>query len=160
MRKIEIEPIGSIETPFESVDNMPIQSKFASGKIGKATLFDDYKEGLTGLEEYSHIYLIYYLHRVERFKLKVIPFMMDKETGVFATRAPVRPSRIGLSIVKILEIRDGSVVFEGADMLNGTPLLDIKPYASRFDDIKPEKEGWLGRADFQNRKPVSDKRFE
>jgi len=102
----------------------------------------EFAEGLTDLEGFSHVYIIYHFHQAQPAKMKVKPFMQDAEHGVFATRAPCRPNPIGISIVELVR-REGNVLYiDGVDVLDGTPLLDIKPYTAKFDRIETTRNGW------------------
>lgn len=140
-----LHPIGVLHTPFRVTEGMPIQSA-RSVMPGSAEIDSQYAPGLDGVEEFSHLYLIYLLHRAEpASSLKVTPFLDDREHGVFATRFPRRPNPLGISVVRLVE-RDGNTLhFLGADMLDGTPLLDIKPYIPEFDVFDVEKCGWYQR---------------
>lgn len=138
-----IKPIGIIHTPFESKGDAPIQPWFSRGARGTVELEKEYAEGLSDLEGFSHIYLIYYFHLSEGYDLKVIPFMDDAKRGLFATRAPRRPNQIGLSVVKLISIKENIIEIGDADMLDGTPLLDIKPYVPAFTNPEGVTIGWL-----------------
>ncbi|MBN1948852.1 MAG: tRNA (N6-threonylcarbamoyladenosine(37)-N6)-methyltransferase TrmO [Candidatus Cloacimonetes bacterium] len=142
-RKIEYHPIGIIHTPFTELQEIPIQPRFAAGIKGTIEVFPEYREGLQDLEGFSHIILLYHLHRSNGYKLKVIPFLDDTERGLFATRAPRRPNPIGLSVVRLQGIREGVLQIENVDMMDGTPLLDIKPYIPEFDGREEIRIGWL-----------------
>jgi tRNA-Thr(GGU) m(6)t(6)A37 methyltransferase TsaA len=144
---ITYHPIGVIRTEHEYPDKTPIQSVYASGCRGRAEILPNYTEGLSDLEGFSHIYLIYDFHLAERWKLMVKPFLQDVERGVFATRAPCRPNRIGLSIVRLLYRRGNVLYLDGVDILDGSPLLDIKPYVARFDRIEHTYNGWQDGVD-------------
>ena len=159
-KNVNLSIIGVIATPHKEVPNMPIQPSGAEGIEGVAELFPEFTEGLSDLEGFSHIILLYHFHKIDKFKLTVKPFLDDRAHGVFATRSPLRPSAIGFSIVKLLKIDGGKVFFEGADMLNGTPLLDIKPYVRQFDNRPEAVSGWLDRKD-ENlvKRTRSDSRF-
>ena len=135
--------IGSIYSPFKTLEGMPIQSTGAIGVQGKIEMMPKYVEGLTDLEGFSHIILLYFFHKSNEFKLLATPFLDNKPHGVFATRAPMRPNQIGLSIVKLQSIEDNILHIENVDILNGTPLLDIKPYVPEFDKREAVKIGWL-----------------
>lgn len=139
--------IGFIQTPHQSIENMPIQSVGAKNIEGVIELFPEYAEGLTDLDGFSHIILIYHFHKLNGYELMVKPFMDDKKHGIFATRSPKRPSHIGMSTVKLLRIEFNKVYFEGADMLNGTPLLDIKPFFRNIDNRPDAVCGWLDEKD-------------
>jgi len=139
---MEIEQIGIIHTPFKTREETPIQP-FRSKAIGQVEVFKEYEEGLTDIEGFSHIILLYNFHKSEGYSLMVKPFLDDKLKGLFATRAPKRPNQIGLSVVRLL-IREENVLFvEGIDVLDGTPLIDIKPYVPNFEPNTEFKIGWL-----------------
>ena len=140
--EITLQPIGVLHTPFRVTEGMPIQSA-RSNIPGSAEVFEPFSAGLEGIEEFSHLYLIYRLHRVDApVSLMVTPFLDKREHGVFATRFPRRPNLLGISVVRLIS-RDGNTLhFIGADMLDGTPLLDIKPYIPEFDVFEVEKSGW------------------
>ena len=144
---ISCRPIGVIRSEHTQPERVPIQPVYASGCRGQAEIFPEYADGLRDLEGFSHIYLIYHLHQAPPAKLLVKPFLQDIEHGIFATRAPCRPNPIGLSIVK-LERREGNILhLDGIDLLDGTPLLDIKPYCARFDCIPNTRNGWQDEVD-------------
>ena len=153
-------PIGIIHSPFNDISNMPIQPLAAEKVMGWIELFPEFIDGLIDLEGFSHITLIYHLHKVDGHQLKVKPFMDDEEHGIFATRSPKRPNAIGLSTVKLITIEKNRLNIEMVDILNGTPLLDIKPFFSRFDNRFNTKSGWLKKlGDVSNDKLISDNRF-
>ncbi|MEA3333718.1 MAG: tRNA (N6-threonylcarbamoyladenosine(37)-N6)-methyltransferase TrmO [Pseudomonadota bacterium] len=154
-----IKPIGVIYSPFKELEKMPIQPKSAVGKVGRVVLDDEYLDGLQDLEGFSHIYLIYKFHECRTTKLKVIPFVDVVERGVYATRAPVRPNHIGLSIVRLLEVKGSTLVIEGVDVLDGTPLLDIKPYVAKFDQVTSSQDGWVKASEEDIAGKRSDSRF-
>jgi tRNA-Thr(GGU) m(6)t(6)A37 methyltransferase TsaA len=144
---ITYKPIGVIRSEHTRPEDTPIQSVYATGHQGRAEVFPEYEAGLRDLEGFSHIYLLYHLHRAGPARLIVMPFLQDVEHGVFATRSPCRPNPIGLSIVT-LERREGNILYlDGVDVLDGTPLLDIKPYAARFDRIETTRNGWQDEVD-------------
>ncbi len=138
----EIEPIGIIRTPFTSKDKIPIQAG-KSDVIAEFEVFPEYSLGLDSLDGFSHIILLYWFHKSKSPKLKITPFLDTEERGLFSTRAPSRPNPIGLSIVKLIQVLDNIVTFQGADMLNDTPLIDIKPYVPEFDIQLDATSGWL-----------------
>jgi tRNA-Thr(GGU) m(6)t(6)A37 methyltransferase TsaA len=146
-KKIVYEPIGVIRSEHAITAETPIQGVFADGCRGRAEVLPRYAEGLRDLEGFSHLYLVYDFHRAEPAKLIVKPFLQDVERGVFATRAPCRPNRIGLSIVKLLFRQDNVLHLDCVDILDGSPLLDIKPYVSRFDRIEQTRNGWHDQVD-------------
>jgi tRNA-Thr(GGU) m(6)t(6)A37 methyltransferase TsaA len=139
---LELKPIGVIKTPFTHRDEIPIQAS-KSDFVGEAEVLPDYSPGLDSLDGFSHVILLYWFHRAKPLKLKVTPFLDKKERGLFSTRAPSRPNPIGISIVKLIKIVGNTVRFEGADMLNDTPLIDIKPYVPEFDHRPDATSGWL-----------------
>ncbi len=144
---ITYKPIGVIRSGHIRPEDTPIQPVFATGCQGRAEVFPEYEAGLRDLEGFSHIYLLYHLHRAGPARLIIMPFLQDVEHGVFATRSPCRPNPIGLSIVA-LERREGNVLYlDGVDVLNGTPLLDIKPYTARFDRVETTRNGWQDEVD-------------
>jgi tRNA (adenine37-N6)-methyltransferase len=135
-------PIGMIHSEHVTAEKTPIQPAYAKGCKGRVELFPEFAEGLSDLDGFSHIYLIYHLHRAGSGRLKVKPFLQDVERGVFATRSPRRPNPIGLSIVELLG-REGNVLhLDCVDILDGSPLLDIKPYTAKFDCIDTTRNGW------------------
>ncbi|MCF6175189.1 MAG: tRNA (N6-threonylcarbamoyladenosine(37)-N6)-methyltransferase TrmO [Victivallaceae bacterium] len=157
--EITFKPIGIIHTPFKELAGMPIQPAGAHGKHGTVELFPAFSDGLKDIEGFSHIILLYHLNRSNDFKLQVAPFLEDEKHGVFAVRAPKRPNQIGMSIVKLVK-REGSIIYiDNPDMLDGTPLLDIKPYIPDFDAYPDAVAGWCEkhRGKVENHK--SDNRF-
>ncbi len=157
---MEMKVIGTIHTPFSDLAGMPIQPAGAAGVIGTVEVFEEYQEGLQDLDGFSHLVLLYHFHRSEGYNLKVVPFMDKEPRGLFATRAPKRPNPIGLSVVQLDRIENGVLHIRNVDMLDGTPLLDIKPYVPEFDSQTDVRTGWLEQA----RKTVgarqSDDRFK
>jgi tRNA (adenine37-N6)-methyltransferase len=140
-----MEAIGIIHTPLMEKSNSPIQSS-RSDINGTIEVFPQYLEGLDGIEEFSRIYLLYGFHRANpEVSLKVQPFLDDQLHGIFATRYPCRPNPLGLSVVELTERKGAILHFKGADMLDGSPLLDIKPYIPEFDIFSVEKIGWYQR---------------
>ena len=134
-------PIGEIHTPFVDERDTPIQAS-RSTAIGQVEVYPAYVAGLRDLDGFSHIILIYAFHRSQDYTLMVTPFLDDQERGLFSTRYPARPNPIGLSTVRLLSIHDHVLEIEGADMLDGTPLLDIKPYVPEFDVRAEARTGW------------------
>ena len=143
MKTIRFRPIGFIHSPFKSLENVPVQHTGAKGTIGTIEILPEYSEGLKDLEGFSHIILLYYLHKVDHFKLQVIPFLDTVLRGVFSTRAPVRPNPIGLTVVELIKIEENILTVENIDMIDQTPLLDIKPCLPMIDDPQQIKLGWL-----------------
>ncbi|NHK31291.1 MAG: tRNA (N6-threonylcarbamoyladenosine(37)-N6)-methyltransferase TrmO [Asgard group archaeon] len=157
---IIFKPIGIIHTPFKKSDGMPIQAKFSNEK-GVAKISNKYVLATQGLEEFSHIFLIYHFHEAKETKLLVKPFLSEKKMGLFAIRAPNRPNPIGISVVRIVDIivkkNSVEIIFSGADMLDQTPLLDIKPYVSDFDVFLETRNGWYDKREIE--KTTADSRF-
>jgi len=152
-------PIGVIHTPFKELGNMPIQPSGAAGIRGTVDLYSEFAEGLKDLDGFSHLILLYQFHESRGYKLTVTPFLDSEPRGVFATRAPKRPNPIGLSIVRLVQIRGCSLDVENVDILDETPLLDIKPYVPEFDHEENCRIGWLEKARGKVRNKRSDKRF-
>ena len=141
--RIVYEPIGVIRSPFREPQGTPIQPSAARGVEGRVEVFPEYAEGLTDLEGFSHVVLIYHFHRSGPARLSVRPYMDDREHGVFATRAPARPNPIGLSVVRLLKVEGNVLHVADVDIVDGTPLLDIKPYVPQFDAAAGARIGWL-----------------
>jgi len=139
---MELRYLGVIRTPHQELEHTPIQPCFARGVRGEIQLDPALAEGLKGIEEFSHLHLIYHLHRVAPGPLVVTPFMLDEPKGVFACRYPVRPNALGLSVVKLVEVQGCALIVEDVDMLDGTPLLDIKPYYPQSDVPERTWGGW------------------
>ncbi len=155
-----IKPIGIIRSPYSSIEDMPIQPKGARGVEGFVLVDEKYIDGLQDLEGFSHIYLLYSFHEATRTELFVTPFLDTQKRGVFATRSPLRPNHIGISIVKLKRVEGNKVAVENIDILDGTPLLDIKPYIEKFDAVKENFSGWLQASDKEISKKRSDHRFK
>ncbi len=159
-QSVTLTVIGTIHTDHSTIENMPIQS-VAAKECGVAEIYPDFEDGLLDLDGFSHAILLYHLHRQKGYQLRVKPFMDDIEHGVFATRSPKRPAAIGCSIVKVKSIEGNKIHFEGADMLNGSPLIDIKPFFRTFDNRPDARSGWLEGKDENMLKQVrSDDRFK
>lgn len=156
---IVFNPIGNIQTPFKAKQNMPVQPQAAKGVVGKVVLNEELVPALADLDGFSHIILIYQFHKSDGFNLQVIPFLDTQKRGLFATRAPKRPNPIGLSVVKLLNIKHNIVTIENVDMLDGTPLLDIKPYVPDFDSEEHISIGWLSDKTKQLDTTKSDNRY-
>lgn len=154
-----MKPIGIIHSPFNNKKEMPIQSVGAKQIKGYLEIYPEFLPGIKDLDGFSHIFVIYQFHKNKDFKLITIPFLDNTERGVFSTRAPKRPNPIGLSIFKILSIENEKIYVSGIDVLNETPLLDIKPYVSKFDVINNTKNGWLENVMHKSEDYKSDDRF-
>jgi tRNA (adenine37-N6)-methyltransferase len=140
-------PIGVIRSEHVLAEETPVQPIYASGCKGRAEILPEFAEGLCDLEGYSHLYIIFHFHLSGAAKLKLKPFLQDVERGVFSTRAPRRPNAIGLSIVELVSCEGNILHLNNVDILDGTPLLDIKPYSSRMDRIEPTSNGWQDEID-------------
>lgn len=161
MDLITIQPIGTIHTPHTNVMNMPIQPIAADGIKGYIELLPEYVAGLKDIEGFSHITLIYRFHKINGFELEVIPFMDNESRGIFATKAPKRPNAIGISTVKLIRVDNNILHIEQVDMLDGTPLIDIKPFYPRYDNRQEVKIGWLEKnQDLPVENLRSDNRFK
>ena len=141
--KITYKTIGKIRSPFKEPKGTPIQPTAEGTANGKIKLLPEYKEGLEDLDGFSHLILLYHCHKAGESSLKVKPFMEDKHHGIFSIRAPSRPNSIGLSIVRLEKIEDNILYIKDVDILDDTPLIDIKPYVPEFDRRDDVKIGWL-----------------
>ncbi|RJX21986.1 MAG: tRNA (N6-threonylcarbamoyladenosine(37)-N6)-methyltransferase TrmO [Ammonifex sp.] len=160
MKAINYKRIGTIRTLFKEPRGTPIQPAAAKGVRGTVTVEGEYAEGLKDLEGFSHIILIYHFHLSEGYSLTVTPFMDDRPRGVFATRAPRRPNPIGISVVKLLGVEGSELEVENVDVVDGTPLLDIKPYVPQFDGRAGEEIGWLSGKAEEASQVKADDRFK
>ena len=159
---MEFKPIGIIHTPYKTREGVPIQPAAGAGRRGEVEVFPEYSDGLRSLEGFDHIILIYHLHLSKEYSLEVIPFLDTEKRGLFATRAPARPNQIGISIVRLTAVKGNILEIRNVDMIDGTPLLDIKPFVPDFDcfDIKPEdRYGWLEKSRDRTEHTHSDDRF-
>ncbi|MBN2103198.1 tRNA (N6-threonylcarbamoyladenosine(37)-N6)-methyltransferase TrmO [bacterium] len=141
-KSFEIRPIGVIHTPHNEGSQTPIQPVFSRGVQGTVEIYPEFCEGLKDLEGFSHIYLLYFFDRSAKMQLQVVPYLDSVKRGVFATRAPHRPNKIGMSLVRLLKIENGILTIEDVDILDKTPLLDIKPYIQRYDSRADARSGW------------------
>ncbi len=139
--EISMHPIGIIHSPFTDKDQTPIQAS-RSQAIGTVEVYPEFSDGLQGIEEFSHIYLLYVFHNASGYSLQIKPFLDDQEHGLFATRYPYRPNPLGISTVRLLFRQANVLTIEGVDVLDGTPLLDIKPYVPDFDLRTDVRAGW------------------
>jgi len=159
MQQIIFQPIGMIRTPFQTCEGMPIQPRGARSNEGQVVLDTTFAEGLNDIDGFSHLILIYHFHKSEGYRLTVKPFLDDRDRGVFATRAPRRPNAVGLSVVSLLG-RQGHVLRVGdIDVVDRTPLLDIKPFVPAFDAPVATAIGWLDGKAEQFRVKRADDRF-
>ena len=158
--KIKFEPIGIIHSPYTKLHDMPIQPSAARGVKGRVEIYKKYLPALSDLDRFSHIYLLYHFHLTQSVQLKVIPFLDDQERGLFATRAPKRPNPIGLSVVKLIRVEEHILHIENIDVIDGTPLLDIKPYVREMEAVEDLRIGWLEKHTSRINSQLSDKRFK
>jgi tRNA-Thr(GGU) m(6)t(6)A37 methyltransferase TsaA len=158
--EIKYRPIGVINSPLKDCNRAPIQPSGAKGIKGTIVMSKLFVPGLKDLDGFSHIILIYHFHLTKGFNLEVVPFLDKTSRGLFATRAPKRPNAIGLSVVKLVKIEDNKIFVENIDVVDGTPLLDIKPYVKEFDGVAKSKNGWLKDTIHQSQIIKSDSRFK
>ena len=159
MNPVCYHPIGVIRTPFKKPKGTPIQPAGSLDSRGTVELFSEYTEGLLDLEGFSHIILVYHFHMAKAPKMKVKPFMDDREHGIFAQRAPSRPNPIGLSVVRLDKVENNVLYIRDVDVLDGTPLLDVKPYVPEFDIREVTRTGWLEQNVHKLENTKDDERF-
>jgi tRNA-Thr(GGU) m(6)t(6)A37 methyltransferase TsaA len=157
-KRLPIAPIGLIRTPFKHAEGTPIQGVAGKGAQGVVEVLPDLIEGLRDLVDFDRLWLIYLFDRVSEVQLAVRPYLDTAERGVFATRSPARPNHIGLSVVRLLTVEENRLYVVDVDMLDGTPLLDIKPYVPAFDSFEQSNAGWLNGKSASE--VVADGRFE
>lgn len=158
MNEVRFKAIGRIRSPFREPAGTPIQPSRSGGAKGTVEVFDEYVDGLKDLDGFERIWLIYWLDRAPEPRLLVTPFLDDCRRGVFATRAPARPNAIGMSSVHLLRVTGNTLEVADIDVVDGTPLLDIKPYIAEFDCHAVTRSGWFDRA--AGRRSVADGRFD
>jgi tRNA-Thr(GGU) m(6)t(6)A37 methyltransferase TsaA len=166
---VKIDPINLKQKGGKQWNLLPSESSTAPIQISKTcpsnpkahqrSSLKQYAPGLSDLAGFSHIYLIYHFHKSTTYQLKVTPFLDKVERGLFATRAPKRPNPIGLSVVKLISIENNILTIQGADVLDGTPLLDIKPYIQKFDAPQNPTSGWMQAQSDEIKNKRSDDRF-
>ena len=155
---IEIHPIGIVHSPFKQSSGTPVQPRLASGVQGTVEVLEEFQDGLADLDGFERIWLICWFHRAAKPRLRVVPYLGDTERGLFATRAPSRPNPIGISSVRLLRIDGNILTVADLDIIDGTPLLDIKPYSPHFDCFEGIRSGWLDRS--RRTRQLADDRFE
>jgi tRNA (adenine37-N6)-methyltransferase len=161
MRAIMYRPVGVVRSGYRRQEGMPLQSVAAEEVQAKVEIRPDLPAGLRDLDGFSHLHLITHLHRSRPGGgLEVVPFLDDAVHGVFATRSPRHPNPIGLSIVRLLAVQGAILVVSGVDLLDGTPVLDIKPYVPAFDSVPAERVGWLEQAAERVHRVRADRRFD
>ena len=159
MEEIRIRPMGIIHSPFTDRKNMPIQPCGAGDTPGTVVVHPDLGDGLKDLDGFSHLHLLYHFHMSRGFDLTVVPFMDPASRGLFSTRAPRRPARIGLSVVRLERVEGNILHIRGVDVLDGTPLIDIKPYMRAFDCFPDAVCGWAEGCQDEADDIRSDDRF-
>jgi tRNA-Thr(GGU) m(6)t(6)A37 methyltransferase TsaA len=157
-QSITLAPIGIIHSGFPHAAGTPIQPRFAGGHTGEAEIYPEYADGLADLAGFERIWLVFWCHRAAEARMRVVPYRDTVERGIFATRAPARPNPIGLSCVRLAGIDGNTLLLAEIDVLDGSPLLDIKPYVPEYDVYPVARTGWIG----ENALNVSraDGRFE
>jgi tRNA-Thr(GGU) m(6)t(6)A37 methyltransferase TsaA len=160
MDEIKYTPIGIIHSPFSGIEGMPIQPTGAKGVTGSVEVFPEFCAGLKDIEGFSHIILVYHFHLSKKHSLKAKPFLDKKVRGVFAMRGPARPNPIGISAVRLVKVKGCVLHIEDVDIVDGTPLLDIKPYVPDFDWRSVEGTGWLEGKSQNVDRQRSDGRFD
>ncbi|MBN1942876.1 MAG: tRNA (N6-threonylcarbamoyladenosine(37)-N6)-methyltransferase TrmO [Phycisphaerae bacterium] len=156
MTKLELQAIGTIHSPWTQTGGMPIQPRYAQDAEGTVEVFASFVPGLKDLEGFERVWLLYWFHQAKESRIQVKPFKDDTVRGLFATRAPCRPNPIGLSSVRLLGVEGNRLRVADVDILDGTPLLDIKPYVPEFDHFDIQRIGWLATA---SGRTMSDHRF-
>jgi tRNA-Thr(GGU) m(6)t(6)A37 methyltransferase TsaA len=159
MDVIQYRPIGVIRTPFADPEGTPIQPTGATGIKGTVEVNPEFVTGLKDLDGFSHIFLIYHLHLLKGYSLEVQPFMDNQTRGIFATRSPVRPNPIGLSVVRLIGIKDNILEIEDVDIVDKTPLLDIKPFVPVMDNRQTLSIGWFENNVHKVTVTKADRRF-
>ena len=144
MQPVLFNPIGTIETPFDNKEWIPRQGRYDKSAKGVAVLLPEFSDGLKSLESFKYCWLIFHFDKSKDFSLLQYPPKENQSHGVFSIRSPKRPNGIGMTVVKIDKIESNKIYFSGADMINGTPLLDIKPYVEEIDSIQGAGNGWIG----------------
>jgi tRNA-Thr(GGU) m(6)t(6)A37 methyltransferase TsaA len=157
--EIKFRPIGTVHSPYKSLEGMPIQPTGALGVPGRIEIRPEFGTGLQDLDGFSHLLVLYHFHRVHGYQLEVVPFLDSHKRGLFATRAPRRPNPIGLSVVQLKKIERLTLHIVNVDILDGTPVLDIKPYIPDFDHPPDVKVGWLEARRDHVQSTRSDDRF-
>lgn len=148
--KIEYTPIGIVHSPFKDLNSIPRQASIAKGSKATVEIYPEYQGGLKDLDGFSHIILLCHFHKVSGYSLEVVPPIDTQSRGLFATWSPKRPNPIGLSVVQLDAINKNNLMISNLDILDGTPVLDIKPYFREFDSDEKIRTGWLGKVKRQN----------
>ena len=160
--QINLRQIATVKSPFCELADMPVQPHGAKDLFATIEFKEEFVDGLKDLDGFSHVYLIYYFHKIDKHELQVIPFndKTDTPRGVFSTRTPKHPNSIGLSLVELVSVDRNIVTIKGVDILDGTPLLDIKPYIANFDIVTGDiRNGWMHSSSKEVSQVRSDERF-
>ncbi|MFW3147078.1 MAG: tRNA (N6-threonylcarbamoyladenosine(37)-N6)-methyltransferase TrmO [Thermoplasmatota archaeon] len=157
--KIEMRPIGFVRSPFKEPEGVPIQTRAGNDIEATVEIKEEFTEGLSDLEGFSHIILLTFLHRSSGYELKVFPFLDDVKRGVFSTRAPRRPNPIGLHLVRLVKVEKNILRIKDIDIIDGTPVLDIKPYIPQGDERENCRLGWLTGKIEEFESKIADGRF-
>jgi tRNA-Thr(GGU) m(6)t(6)A37 methyltransferase TsaA len=157
---ITYEPIGVVRSPFTTLAGMPLQSVAAAGVKGQIELLEQFAPAVADLDGFSHLHVVSHLHRGAPGGLTVMPFLDETPRGVLATRSPRHPNPIGLSVVRLLAVAGTTLEVSGLDLVDGTPVLDIKPYVPEFDAVAAERTGWLHAAALRVHHVRADARFD
>lgn len=160
MLNISYKPIGIVHSPFTKPEGTPIQSAVSKNSEAVIEIYPEFEEGLRDLEHFSHIYILFHLHLAEKKELTVIPFLDTTPHGVFATRSPGRPNAIGISVVCLNKIEGNKLYIKNIDILDGSPVLDIKPYIPQFDVFETTKNGWFEKNIHKMKSQKDDGRFK
>jgi len=152
-------PIGYFKSPYTEIKGMPIQPIGAEDIEGSIEILPEFSAGLQDLEGFSHVYVLYHLHQIEGYDLMIKPFLDTKRHGVFATRSPKRPNPIGLSVMRLIRVNGVYVFLKGIDVLDKTPVIDIKPYVADFDRCDADRFGWFEGKSRNATNHRSDERF-
>jgi tRNA-Thr(GGU) m(6)t(6)A37 methyltransferase TsaA len=157
---VTYQPIGVVRSPFTALEGMPLQTVAAQGVRGSVEIEPIYAAGLKDLAAFSHLILLTHLHQMSGYSLEVTPYLDDQPHGIFATRSPRRPNSIGLSVVRLVAIKDATLMIQDVDLLDGTLVLDLKPYVPAFDARETERIGWYAGRIERVHTTRSDKRFD
>lgn len=157
--ELTYKPIGVVHSPFKKPDHMPLQPTGDASASGTVEVFHEFTEGLKDIDGFSHLILIYHFHRVAGVELLPKPFLDSRQHGIFATRAPVRPNPIGMSVVRLAGVRGRELEISNLDVIDGTPVLDIKPYVPQFDAVEDCQIGWLESSIGRSGAAEADDRF-
>jgi tRNA (adenine37-N6)-methyltransferase len=160
LQQVTYRPVGIVRSSFTRLEGMPLQSVAGPETVAHVEVRADLQRGLRDLDGFSHVHLITHLHRGAPGELEVVPFLGDQVRGIFATRSPRHPNPIGISVVRLISIENCILEISGVDLLDGTPVLDIKPYVPTFDSIAAERTGWLEEAAMRVYHVRADRHFD